>query len=84
PGITLTGQQWTLTVRVGYAHDAQAKDAPDLCTVLTQPAARVWGALGPPETELQSTTLRFGQALVLQTAGAARSKLLITPQGSPP
>ncbi len=85
----LSQQSWTVDASVLYspatasppssdvqASGAQAKSAPDLCAVLTQPAGTLL-ASDSPSTALPSQTLLFGRELILRSAG--RSVLLVLP-----
>lgn len=73
----LTAQTWPLTLTVRYAPAATAAyDPPDLCAVLTQPAATLLGQASPPEP-LGPQTLAFGRELALRTSG--HSELLVLP-----
>jgi hypothetical protein len=82
-GPPLLEQEWTLQVRVFYARRSPVPDMPDLCDTLSQPSAWAWPHTGS-SLELLEPTLRYGQELVLKTQDAPRSRLWITPMGSPP
>ena len=74
-------QQWAVTARVLYQPANLATPAgaawPDLRTILTQAAGRVWPtAAGAPAAQLDAT-LNFGQDLILRSAGLADATLLI-------
>lgn len=67
-------QSWDLTVRARYRPADQVKpdsaaSLPDLGSILTQPAARLWPAPGGPGQAQLNVQLLFGQPLILQTAG---------------
>jgi hypothetical protein len=79
PPVNLVGpraQSWDITVRARYLPVSQTKPdtvaiLPDLGSILTQPAADLWlSAPGPGQAEL-NVQLRFGQPLILQTAGTS-------------
>lgn len=79
PPVNLIGpraQSWDITVRARYLPAGQtlpdtAASLPDLGSILTQPAADLWPSVsGPGQAEL-NVQLRFGQPLILQTAGTS-------------
>jgi hypothetical protein len=69
-------QSWDITIRARYLPAGQTKpdsvaSLPDLGSILTQPAADLWPSMsGPGQAEL-NVQLRFGQPLILQTAGTS-------------
>jgi hypothetical protein len=81
---SLSYQTWSLDVGVRYGPayaspplpDPAPGAAPDLCAVLTQPAATLL-SVDSPATPLGSQTLVFGRELVLRTPG--RSVLHVLP-----
>ncbi|MBU8896465.1 hypothetical protein KRR26_12660 [Corallococcus sp. M34] len=82
-GPPLLEQSWALAVRIHYARRSPVPARPDLRVTLSQPSSWVWPDAGT-SLELLEPTLRYGQELVLKTQGAPRSRLWITPTGSPP
>lgn len=73
----LAAQTWPLELTARYAPGATAAyDPPDLCAVLTQPAATLLGHASPPDP-LGPQTLTFGRELALRTSG--HSELLVLP-----
>lgn len=74
-------QQWQVTARVLFQPTHLETPAgaaqPDLRTILTQAGGVVWAAAGGAPAATLAATLRFGQDLVLQTAGLVETRLLI-------
>jgi hypothetical protein len=73
---SLSNQTWPLTLTARYAPAAVTGNPPDLCAVLTQPAATLLAGASPV-TPLDPQTLAFGRELVLKTPG--HSELLVLP-----
>jgi hypothetical protein len=80
--VALARQQWNIHVQVAYPPRTSMSTIPDLCTVLSQPAAQVWD----DSTHTQpftGGTLTFGQELTLRSSQIGPqtppSVLLITP-----
>jgi hypothetical protein len=84
PGASLWQQEWTLTVRVGYAPAARAPMELDLCAALQQPLATAWQDAART-TPLTAATLRYGHELILRSfeTGRPLPVLLVTPSASP-
>jgi hypothetical protein len=59
-------QSWRVPLRAFYA--ALDPSATELCDILTQPAATLWFSQSPDEA-LVEATLRYGQEVILRSAG---------------
>jgi len=82
PGLPLLAQTWPLQLDVFYARRFPVPDYPDLGDTLSQPPAFVWPDTASSRNGVEQT-LRYGQELVVRTQGDPRSRLWITPVGSP-
>lgn len=71
-------QQWTVQISARYVFRDPAPGVPDLCEVHLQPGADLW-ADAARTTHLGTTTIDFGEELVLRTAGEENGRLLVTP-----
>jgi len=65
-GPPLTAQEWPLELAAHYARQAPVPAAPDLCTVLGQPPAALWGRYAGA-VPLAGLTVRFGRELVVRS-----------------
>jgi hypothetical protein len=77
-GPPLTEQQWPISLRIFYAFGTPATPTPDLCAILSQPAAALKPDLTTGTLELDAT-LSYGRDLVLKTSGEPLSRLLVAP-----
>lgn len=77
----LHGHVWSLEIRGHYKRWDPIPDIPNICEVLTQPAAQVWSA-DSPLSPLTAVQLEYGRELIVRSM--PRSELLISTVGSPP
>jgi hypothetical protein len=84
--VPLQEQKWDLSARIRYAPPAliyaRGSRRPDLRSIINQGPALIWPAHSGPGVEVISSTLTYGQELVLRTG--ALSELLIDTAASPP
>jgi hypothetical protein len=84
-GVALVNQKWTLHLQVLYRPQSTVPTVPDLCTVLSQPAANLWGVWAEPARRqtLADPDLRYGEELVVRSRdpddGRPLPTLFVTP-----